>query len=329
MDYNFSNHSAEEIKSLVEEKPFSHFVVDDFLDEMLFKKLDEDFLNFYNKCGVNLQSVLNTAKNNSNHKLTETNEPIVTWGKQLHEMSGGMIDKSFRLQGANVHHNDRTFGYTIDYGGNGKVLDSFQSLCNFSSVWSSFLNIIYSKEFFDYMFFIFEETKEYKDRIANKKINKCYNNKIENPKHLNYFTGTKINRYMDNYGWFLHPDTSDKVLSFLLYMDNSDWPDDLVGNGTQLWGFGENNFDYNSKEKFKYNNNTIDFQLRDARTKEAGLLTDEQKKKMKIYKNIDFKPNRLVGFIRSDNSWHSILPMELPELVTRNCFQINVWECSS
>ena len=41
----------------------------------------------------------------------------------------------------------------------------------------------------------------------------------------------------------------------------------------------------------------------------------------------DFKPNRFIGFIKSDNSWHSVLPMELPDLVTRNCFQINVWEC--
>ena len=59
------------------------------------------------------------------------------------------------------------------------------------------------------------------------------------------------------------------------------------------------------------------------------MLTDEQKRKIKIYEDIDFKPNRFVGFIRSDNSWHSILPMKLPELVTRNCFQINVWECDS
>ena len=80
-------------------------------------------------------------------------------------------------------------------------------------------------------------------------------------------------------------------------------------------------------EKFKYNGNSIDFQLRDARTKEAGRLTLEQQKKIKIYKEVDFKPNRFIGFIKSDNSWHSVLPMELPDLVTRNCFQINVWEC--
>ena len=37
-----------------------------------------------------------------------------------------------------------------------------------------------------------------------------------------------------------------------------------------------------AKEKFKYNGNSIDFQLRDARTKEAGGLTLEQKRKIKI-----------------------------------------------
>ena len=302
-------------------------MVDDFLDTDLFLKLDRDFREFYSKTGPNLQSVLKTAESNPNHKILESNVPFTTWGRDLHRISNGFIDKAFRLMGANVHNNNKTFGYTIDYGGSGKMLDSFQSLCNFSSTWNSFLEIIYSEEFFEYMFGIFDGTLEYKNRIGDKEIKKCYDNKIEDDKKLNYFTGTKINRYMDNYGWFLHPDTSNKVLSFLLYMDNPDWPKGIKGNGTQLWEFGEKDTDFDVNEEFKYNDNSIDFQLRDARTKEAGKLTSEQKKKIKIYKDIDFKPNRLIGFIKSDKSWHSILPMELPELVTRNCFQINVWEC--
>ena len=58
---------------------------------------------------------------------------------------------------------------------------------------------------------------------------------------------------MDNYGWFLHPDTSNKVLSFLLYMDNPDWPKGVRGNGTQLWEFGKENNDFDIWDSF-YNN---------------------------------------------------------------------------
>jgi hypothetical protein len=341
LNYELTKYTSDDLKNEVKEKPFSHFVVDDFLDKNLFVKLDRDYRNFYDKNCISLSKIhdgttgkialkQNASYNGENythqwhecHKMFHNNTPLSIWGG--HSMG---IDSSFRIMGANVHHNNRTFGCTVDYGGSGKMIDSFQSLCNFSSTWKSFLEIIYSEEFFGYMFNIFDGTSEYKNRVGNKEIKKCYDNKIEDDKKLNYFTGTKINRYMDNYGWFLHPDTSNKVLSFLLYMDNPDWPKGIKGNGTQLWEFGDKDTDFDVNEEFKYNDNSIDFQLRDARTKEAGKLTSEQKKKIKIYKDIDFKPNRLIGFIKSDKSWHSILPMELPELVTRNCFQINIWEC--
>ena len=341
MNYDLTKYTSEDLKNKVKEKPFSHFVVDNFLDKNLFLKLDRDYRDFYTEKGPILsdfykyttgeivlrQNAIYSGKNHihewhKDHKMLHNNTPLTYWF-----INQPGIDSSFRLMGANVHHNDRTFGCTIDYGGSGKMIDSFKSLCNFSETWDSFLRVIYSNEFFEYIFNIFDETPEYKNRIGDKEIKKCEDNKIEDGKKLNYFTGTKINRYMDNYGWFLHPDTSNKVLSFLLYMDNPDWPKGIKGNGTQLWEFGEEDTNFDTEEKFKYNGNSIDFQLRDARTKEAGGLTLEQKRKIKIYKDIDFKPNRLIGFIKSDKSWHSILPMELPELVTRNCFQINVWEC--
>ena len=70
--------------------------------------------------------------------------------------------------GANVHYNNRTFGNTIDYGGGVKMIDSFGYICNFSETWDSFLKVIYSNEFFEYIFNIFDEAPEYKDRIGNK-----------------------------------------------------------------------------------------------------------------------------------------------------------------
>ena len=43
----------------------------------------------------------------------------------------------------------------------------------------------------------------------------------------------------------------------------------------------------------------------------------------------DFKPNRLIGFVRSDKSYHSIPPRVLPSGITRDCFQINLWNLRS
>jgi len=311
LNYKLTNYTSEDLKNRVKEKPFSHFVVDDFLDKDLFLNLDKDFREFYMSRGLNLDHLRQHRENSPNHKLLDKNFPIINWGKELNERTNGQVDGSFKLMGANVHHNNRTHGCTIDYGGGSKNLDNFQSLANHSSHWKSFLNVIYSSDFFEYMHDIFSETTELKDRI-----------KDNPPRHV----GTKINRYTDNYGWVIHRDTDDKILSFMLYLDNYDWPDDIKGNGTQLWEIGEEDTDLDTTEEYKYNGNSIDFQLKDGRFKRSSLLTNEQKKKIKIYKDIDFKPNRFIGFVRSNKSFHSILPMKLPDLVTRNCFQINIWE---
>ncbi len=353
MDYNFSDYTADNIKDVVEEKPFSHFVIDDFLDKDLFIKLDRDYREFYNEHGIQWdylktfnrvasipakytmrdgkQLKINHLFGEGNHKMYSNNMPIKTYFNEQKKQDGEVlknVDNNYSLMGANVHYNDRQFGQTIDYGGSGTMLKSFEGLCNFSETWDSFLQIIYSKEFFEYIFTIFDETPEFKNRIGKKEnIRQCSDNKIEDKDKLNYFTGTKINSYTDNYGWNIHPDTTNKVLSFLLYLDNPDWPSDIKGNGTQLWEFDEEDTDFDTEEQFKYNDNSIPFQLRDGRSEEGGNLTQEQKKKIKIYKDIDYKPNRFVGFIRSDNSWHSVSPMNLPPNITRNCFQINVWSC--
>ena len=311
MGYELTKYTSEDLKNKVKEKPFSHFVVDDFLDEDLFIKLDRDFRDFYRESGLNLDYYRQLRESNPNHKLLDKNFPIICWGKELNKHTNGQTDVSFRFMGANVHHNDRTYGGTLDYGGGGHKIDGFKSLADYSKYWESFLNVIYSSDFFEYIWQIFSETFDFKERLKN------------NP---SYYVGTKVNRYTDNYGWVIHRDTDDKILSFMLYLDNYDWPDNLKGNGTQLWEIGGENTDFDVTEEYKYNGNSIDFQLKDGRFKRSSLLTDEQKKKIKIYKDIDFKPNRFVGFVRSDKSFHSILPMKLPDLVTRNCFQINIWE---
>ena len=334
-------YTAEDLSAKLKNTPFSYFSVDDFLDKEFFKKLDKDFRSFYENHGPNTKLVYKLAEAQPDHKLLNTpphadNMPITYRKQELDRMFNSNIDLNFRVMGANVHYNDIIHGKTIDYGGAGKQMDSFKTLIEYSPYWKAFLDLIYSKDFFDYMFEIFKNTSEYKDRIKDQEICKTLDNKIEDQTKLNYFTGTKINRYTNNYGWVLHPDTSNKVLSFLLYLDNFDWPEDIKNknlNGTQIWGFkDEKNKSFDSSETFKYNSNTIDFQLRDAKSKDGGLLTNNQKENIYMVEDIGFKPNRLIGFINSKNSWHSILPMTgLPynsnEVVTRNCFQINIWQC--
>ena len=47
MNYKLTNYTSEDLKNRVKEKPFSHFVVDNFLDKDLFLNLDKDFREFY------------------------------------------------------------------------------------------------------------------------------------------------------------------------------------------------------------------------------------------------------------------------------------------
>ena len=334
-------YTAEDLSLKLKKTPFSYFSVDDFLNEDFFKQLDRDFRNFYDEHSIDVKLLHRLAEIIPNHKLINTpphvdNMPVTYRKNELDSMSNSNIDINFKVMGANVHYNHITHGKTIDYGGAGKQIDSFNALTEYSPYWKAFLDLIYSKDFFDYMFEIFKSTPEYKNRIGDQKIRKTLDNKVEDKTKLNYFTGTKINRYTNNYGWVLHPDTNNKVLSFLLYLDNPDWSEDIKNknvNGTQIWGFkDEKNKKFNPNETFKYNNNTIDFQLRDARSKNGGLLTNKQKENIYIAEDIGFKANRLIGFINSKDSWHSILPMtglsyNNNEVITRNCFQINIWQC--
>ena len=332
MEYKLTEYSVEDLKNKIKDKPFSHFVVDDFLDKNLFDKLDDDFRSFYDSKGPNLQGLRNMAEQNSNHKLLENNMPIIVWGKQLSEASNGQIDSSFKFSGGNVHYNNRTYGHTIELGGGTDSHTKFESLKNHSSYWDSFLNTIYSKDFFEYLITIFEDTYEFNKRVGKRSIKRNIADDVDWDENVfNCFVGSKISSYTDNYGWVIHRDTPDKVLSFLLYMDNHDWGEvkDIGINGTQFWKIGDKDTDFDSNEEYSYNNNSIDFQLRDGRFKRSSLLKDIQKKRIEMYSSIEFKPNRLIGFIPSDNSFHSVLPVSLPSDIKRNCFQINIWECNS
>jgi len=201
----------------------------------------------------------------------------------------------------------RGFSYCVG-GGSGNNKDLFNQITSQSPLWDDFLTKLYSNQSYDYFHNIFKNNPTYK-KIVTKEI---FNNSS---------IGCKMGCNTNNYGDIIHPDNSKKVLSFLLYMDNPDWDKNNTG-GTQFWEVTDSDISYD------WNDHTsLDSQLRKGRhSQKVHSLKEEEAEKVNCFLSVDFKPNRLVGFLRTDYSYHSILPMYLKEGITRNCFQINVWK---
>ena len=195
-------------------------------------------------------------------------------------------------------------GYGVDkqIGGGDKAfsvkLDKFKH-------WKSFLKLIYSLKFKEFMFSVWEDTSFYE------KLSEQY-------KKTN--TGCKLSFQTDGYGWPIHPDSLKKVISFLFYLDNRDWLDDSKG-GTDLWKVTNNLVEWDREE------NSMDYYLRKEKdAKKEASLDRRHADYIEKFKSIDFVPNRLVGFVRTNTSYHSIPLRKLPDGVTRDCFQVNVWD---
>ena len=192
-------------------------------------------------------------------------------------------------------------------GGFGNNLNTFNEITSQSSIWSNFLTELYTNESYEYFHNIFKDSPTYHKTVTKE----IYNNSS---------IGCKMGCNTNNYGDIIHPDNSKKVLSFLLYMDNPDWDKDNTG-GTQFWEVTNSDISYN------WNDTSIDSQLRKGiYSQKVHSLKEEEAERVNCFLSVDFKPNRLVGFLRTDDSYHSILPMKLKEGITRNCFQINVWK---
>jgi len=202
----------------------------------------------------------------------------------------------------------KPFGMNFCVGGAGGGIEYFNEMNSLSSNWKEFVNSMYSKEMYNYFFDIFSDTKVFKDNITEDDIRDSS-------------LSCKLSSQLDNYGDIIHPDARQKVISFLLYMDNKDWNENSIG-GTDFWKVID--------EKVAYDNNvdSMDYRYRSGRfsVKHPNVrLTEEEAERIVKFKSIDFKPNRLVGFVRNNKSYHSIPPRELPDGVTRDCFQINIW----
>ena len=86
----------------------------------------------------------------------------------------------------------------------------------------------------------------------------------------------------------IHPDNINKVLSFLLYLDNDDWQkqENKFGNGTQIWEVTD---DYVPYDK---NINSIDSQLRaGSNSNKIESLKEEEAELTKVFVRQVLKKN--------------------------------------
>ena len=217
-------------------------------------------------------------------------------------------DKSIFTQEnlGNVWRQDEENGKVFLIGSAGEKLDGFETISKKSTVWADFLSIIYSESSKSFFLDLFSQTTAFQKYVSK-------NDKI------NGEIGCKLSSQTNNFGDRIHQDTTTKVLSFLLYLEKDNWNEDSKG-GTDLWEVTDQKVDYDESP------NSIEKQLRAGKhSPKSHSLSYKESIKIKRFLTVDFKPNRLLGFIRTANSYHSVNPRILPENVTRDCLQINLW----
>ena len=102
-------------------------------------------------------------------------------------------------------------------------------------------------------------------------------------------------------GSFVPPHTDDpkKLISLLLYFPDPKWQENY-GGGTEF---------YRTKKRAMDNN---------------WANREVQFKDLNPFFRAQFAPNRLVGFLKSNNSYHGVQPITCPEGMARNSLNINV-----
>ena len=204
-------------------------------------------------------------------------------------------------------------GMNLIIGGAGTEVKHFNKLCSLSKTWKEFIEVIHSDESHKYFIDIFSDTKSFEDAISDQDLKDSV-------------ISCKLSAQLNNYGFIIHPDAAQKLVSYLFYLDTYGWNKDSEG-GTDLWEVLDHEVEYSDDES------SIEYQMRDGRLwkikKPSIRLTEDEAKKVNKFKSIDFKPNRMVGFVRTNKSYHSIPPRVLPSGMTRDCFQINIWNLRS
>ena len=187
------------------------------------------------------------------------------------------------------------------------VVHEFSTLCGSSIAWKYFLSLINSSMMRKYFLDIFSHTNAY-----------CGNVSLDD--QTDSYVGCKLSMQTNNYAYKIHQDGMEKVISFLLYFQNPCWENNTT-LGTDLWELTE------EKQFFDKSVDSIDMQMRQGShsDNESRYLRKEDASYVRKFHSVQFVPNRIFGFVNTDYSFHSIPPKLLPIGVTRDCFQINLW----
>ena len=191
---------------------------------------------------------------------------------------------------------------------------------NNNKYFKKFHDIIMSKKFFNFFYskFYFEFLKSrvnYPQHIL--KLLKIPKRVDELKKHsafhnLSFFNKVKTEiqySYILNGGEIVpHTDSGEKILSLMLYFTDYDKVDNklnsLEGNyGTQFWKSKKQNF------------------LNIHQEENSNLF---KKNSTKLFKT-NFKSNNLYGFIKNENSWHSVEPVNVNKNYIRKSININFY----
>ena len=303
----FINHPINEIKSHVINRDSwgSYIILDDFIDETLFQKLSTSF-------SVCKQKDIESSIGNNilnRFKSIVAHVPLLR-RIGIYNFSNNSI---FTLtEPPRMWRDDEEKGSNLVIGGSGKGIEKFNKLFELSEAWEEFIHFIYSPQAYRYFHDIFSDTFVYKNNISSSDIKDSV-------------ITCKLSSQLNNYGDIIHPDARQKVISYLIYLDNKDWNQDSIG-GTNLWEVLDHEIEYDR------NKNSMDYKSRNGRFSSqptSERLTKDEAERIRRFQEIDFKPNRLVGFVRNDKSYHSIPPRVLPYGVSRDCLQINIWNFKS
>jgi hypothetical protein len=203
-------------------------------------------------------------------------------------------------------------------GSNGELVDSvfFNALDENSAAWNQLKNYFTSDIFFKEILSKFSDSTCFKkvfmsrfNFISLRPLLKSRDYKRSVFDFLfrrDFYLAVRFSRYTDNTGTTIHRDNSAKAIAFLLYLDTTGWKESFKG------GFSV----YDNSE---------------ARHLCAPLynrLSPENERKLMLYKYIEYKENRLLGFCNTPNSWHQAPPTKLARNLYRDCFQINLFFCT-
>lgn len=129
------------------------------------------------------------------------------------------------------------------------------------------------------------------------------------------FSSCKLTRAGDNHGGRVHADGRKKVFAIIIYLDKLNWGEGDEGR-TQVW-------DHTGKangarvESFPT--------VAGWPSEEGDRPSPEVQSRMTLFRDVEFVPGRALMFPRSNNSWHSYLPVNMSGEAKRCTLQINWW----